>query len=128
MAKQRGTRWAKGVRVREGGLGGWQVDQPAATRHRELRKVARRDGAAIAAATDAANRSMTEGGRTAWSREDYNRAVAEYDRIHPMTEEERLVSAEMDERERREAVPRSSVSADRAAPAGSAAGGPGGSP
>jgi len=45
MAKQRGTRWAKGVRVREGGLGGWQVDQPAATRHRELRKVARRDGA-----------------------------------------------------------------------------------
>jgi len=127
MEKRRGTRWAKGLRVREGGLGGWQVDQPAATRHRELRKVARRDGLAIAAATDAANRSMTEGGRTAWSREDYNRAVAEYDRIRPMTEEERLVSAEMDERERRGGAKVVRVRRSRRA-RGSAAGGPGGSP
>jgi len=45
VAKRREARWAKGVRVREGALGGWQTGQSAAMRHRELRKVARRDGA-----------------------------------------------------------------------------------
>lgn len=31
--------------MRTGALGGWNVNQPAVTRHRELRRVARRDGA-----------------------------------------------------------------------------------
>ncbi len=45
MAKKRGARWSKGVRVQSGALGGWRTDQSAAMRHRELRKVAKRDGA-----------------------------------------------------------------------------------
>ncbi len=56
MAKKRGARWSKGVRVQSGALGGWRKvqsgalggwrkDQSAAMRHRELRKVAKRDGA-----------------------------------------------------------------------------------
>jgi len=44
MRRKRENRWSSGVRVRTGALGGWQVDQSRETRHRELRKVARRDG------------------------------------------------------------------------------------
>lgn len=36
---------------------------------------------AWAAATDAGNRSMREHGRTAWNEDDYNAAVAEFDRL-----------------------------------------------
>lgn len=39
---------------------------------------------AWAASTDAGNRAMRHGGRTAWSREDYNAAVAEFDRLWPL--------------------------------------------
>ena len=42
------------------------------------------DEIARAAAADEANASMRAGGRTAWSREDYNRAVAAYDRLNPL--------------------------------------------
>jgi hypothetical protein len=43
--RRRGRKWSRGVRVRRGALGGWHDDQSASTRHRELRKVARRSGA-----------------------------------------------------------------------------------
>ena len=39
---------------------------------------------AWAASQDAANRAMRKGGRTAWSREDYNVAVAEFDQLWPI--------------------------------------------
>lgn len=38
---------------------------------------------AWAASQDAANQTMRAGGRTAWSEEDYNVAVAEFDRLWP---------------------------------------------
>lgn len=41
------------------------------------------DEIARAAAADEANRSMRAAGRTAWSREDYNRAVATFNRLNP---------------------------------------------
>ena len=39
---------------------------------------------AFASATDVANRRA---GKNPWSREDYNAAVAEYDRLNPLTTE-----------------------------------------
>jgi hypothetical protein len=45
MARRRGRKWSTGVHVTNGALGGWHDNQPAQTRHRELRQVARRDGA-----------------------------------------------------------------------------------
>lgn len=41
---------------------------------------------AWAAATDAGNRSMRDAGRTAWSQEDYDAAVAEFYRLWPVEE------------------------------------------
>lgn len=41
----RRRKWSRGVEVRTGALGGWRTSQSAAARHRELRRVARRDGA-----------------------------------------------------------------------------------
>jgi hypothetical protein len=38
---------------------------------------------AMALGADEAERSMREGGRTAWSREDYNRAVRKFNKLHP---------------------------------------------
>ncbi|HEY1197320.1 MAG TPA: hypothetical protein VGG32_01150 [Thermoplasmata archaeon] len=38
-------RWARGVRVRSGALGGWRERAPPSDRRRALRAVARRDGA-----------------------------------------------------------------------------------
>ena len=38
---------------------------------------------AHAASTDAGNRSMRAGGRTAWSQDDLNAAAQEFDRIYP---------------------------------------------
>lgn len=38
---------------------------------------------ARAAAWDAANRNMRKNGRKVWNEEDYNVAVAEYDRLWP---------------------------------------------
>jgi len=55
---------------------------------------------ARAAAADAGTRSMRAGGRTAWSREDYNRAVAAYDRILPLETEMRYMGAVPDDEER----------------------------
>ena len=40
---------------------------------------------AHAAATDAANRQMRAAGRKAWSVDDYNAAVDEFDRLLPLT-------------------------------------------
>jgi len=39
---------------------------------------------AQAASFDAANRSMRAAGRTAWSEEDYNAHVREFDRLWPL--------------------------------------------
>lgn len=39
---------------------------------------------AHAASWDAGNRSMRSAGRTAWSEDDYNAAVAEYNRLWPL--------------------------------------------
>ena len=41
---------------------------------------------ASAASKDAGNLSMQEAGRSSWSREDYNAAVREYDRLLPVEE------------------------------------------
>jgi len=41
---------------------------------------------AHAAAMDAGTRAMKAAGRTAWSREDYNAAVAEFNRLMPREE------------------------------------------
>ena len=38
---------------------------------------------AWAASTDAGNRSMRSSGRETWSEDDYNAAVAEFDRLWP---------------------------------------------
>ncbi len=38
---------------------------------------------ASSAGKDVATRRMRKAGRTKWSREDYNAAVAEYNRVHP---------------------------------------------
>jgi hypothetical protein len=43
MARKR--RWARNVTVRSGALGGWNTEQSTTVRRRELRRVARRDGA-----------------------------------------------------------------------------------
>jgi hypothetical protein len=40
---------------------------------------------AHAAAADAADRSMRAAGRKAWSEDDYNAAVAEFERLFPLT-------------------------------------------
>ena len=45
---------------------------------------------AWAASLDEGNRSMREAGRTAWSQQDYNAAVREFDRLWP---EERDIEA-----------------------------------
>lgn len=37
--------------------------------------------------TDAGNRNMKRGGRTAWSEEDYNVAAAEMERVFPIETE-----------------------------------------
>jgi hypothetical protein len=46
MSKRRGRKWSSGVYVEKGALGGWHDNQAKKTRHTELRRVARRDGAA----------------------------------------------------------------------------------
>lgn len=38
---------------------------------------------AWAASTDAGNRAMRKAGRAAWSKDDYNAAVREFDRLWP---------------------------------------------
>lgn len=40
-------------------------------------------------AQDAGNRSMRDAGRTAWSREDFNAAVAEFARLETLREQTR---------------------------------------
>ena len=39
---------------------------------------------AWAASKDAANRAMRKGGRKAWSQEDFNVAIGEFDRLWPV--------------------------------------------
>jgi len=46
------------------------------------------DTIARAAATDAGNRAMRAGGRTAWSVDDYDAAAAEYQRLAQLRERE----------------------------------------
>jgi hypothetical protein len=49
---------------------------------------------AHAAATDHANRRMRAGGRTAWDVDDYNAAVAEFNRLWPLEAEYPWMTAE----------------------------------
>lgn len=44
-------------------------------------KIAMTENLARAAAQDAGNRSMRKAGRKTWSREDYNEAVREFNRL-----------------------------------------------
>ena len=50
----------------------------------EAMSVRHRETVARAAATDAGNRAMRAAGRKAWSEEDYNAAVTEFNRLLPV--------------------------------------------
>lgn len=45
---------------------------------------------------DAGNANMREAGRTAWSREDYDAAVAMFDQVYPVEREEAEIAADAD--------------------------------